>query len=69
MNPYFILVPVAICALAKDIRNIRRDYLEFKEDATSKQVINNPRSKPEINSLPQLISVLKEITPIHLFMK
>jgi hypothetical protein len=69
MNPYLILVPVAICALAKDIRNIRRDYLEFKKDDTLKQVINNPRSKPEINSLSQLISVLKEITPLHLFMK
>lgn len=69
MNPYLILVPVAICALAKDIRNIRRDYLEFKKYDTLKQVINNPKSKPEINSLSQLISVLKEITPLHLFMK
>ena len=49
MNPYLILVPVAICALAKDLRNIRRDYLEFKKDDTLKQVINNPKSKPEIN--------------------
>lgn len=70
MNPYFILVPIAICTLIKEIRNIRKDYLELKEvENTQEPVASKPKKRPEINSLPQLISVMKEITPLHLFMK
>ena len=70
MNPYFILVPVAICTLVREIRNIRKDYLELKgvED-TQEPVAGKSKKRPEINSLPHLISALKEITPLHLFMR